>query len=104
MTKTLKADGFDDAVIGLGRRCGQLDLVVYDADKILEILMQRDGMSLEDAREFYEFNIVGAWMGKGTPVFVEPMTMNEINLYVDATEDDGYDDDEPVDGPAEEDD
>lgn len=87
MSKTLKADGFDEAVIGLGRRCGQLDLVVYDADKILEILMTRDGMTLEDAREHYEFNIVGAWMGKGTPIFVEPMTMQDIDNYVDSDED-----------------
>ena len=94
MTKTLKADGFDDAVLGLGRRCGQLDLVVYDADKILEILMQRDGMTLEDAREFYEFNIVGAWMGKGTPIFVEPMTMQDIDAYVDGDEEDYPDDDD----------
>jgi len=39
--------------------------------KVLEILMTRDGMSYEEAREFYEFNIVGAYVGPGTPVFVE---------------------------------
>jgi len=25
----LTADGFDDAIIGIGRRCGQLDIVAY---------------------------------------------------------------------------
>ena len=45
--------------------------MVYSVEKVLEILMTRDGMSYEDAREFYEFNIVGAYVGTGTPVFVE---------------------------------
>ena len=26
----LKADGFDKAIVGVGRRCGQPDLLVYD--------------------------------------------------------------------------
>lgn len=82
MSVVLKADGFDDAVIGIGRRCGQLDLIVYDSHKILEILVERDGMTMEDAREHFEFNIVGAWMGKGTPVFVEPMNMTEVESYI----------------------
>jgi hypothetical protein len=86
MAHALKADGLDDAVIGLGRRCGQMDLIVYDAEKILEILVQRDGMTYEEAREFYEFNIVGAWVGKGTPIFVEPMSMEEILVHIDGVE------------------
>jgi len=45
--------------------------MVYSVKKVLEILMTRDGMSHEEAREFYEFNIVGAYVGPGTPVFVE---------------------------------
>jgi hypothetical protein len=34
--------------------------------------MQQDGMSAEDAREFIEFNIEGAYMGLHTPVLVWP--------------------------------
>jgi hypothetical protein len=67
----LKADGLDDAVIGIGYRCGQPDLLVYDVDKVLDILVERDGMSYEEAREFFDFNIGGAWMGEGTPVWLE---------------------------------
>ena len=66
----LEADGLEDALIGTGWQFIQ-ELMVYSVKKVLEILMTRDGMSYEDAREFYEFNIVGAYVGPGTPVFVE---------------------------------
>ena len=66
----LEADGLEDALIGTGRQFTQ-ELMVYSVKKVLEILMTRDGMSYEEAREFFEFNIVGAYVGPGTPVFVE---------------------------------
>jgi len=65
----LKADGFDDAILGLGRRCSQPDLLVYDVDKCVDILME-DGMTQEDAMEYFEFHVVGAWMCEGTPIFL----------------------------------
>tara|TARA_R110000744_G_scaffold161915_2_gene278533 strand:- start:196 stop:423 length:228 start_codon:yes stop_codon:yes gene_type:complete len=65
----LKADGFDGAILGLGRRCGQPDLLVYDADKCVAILM-KDGMTGEEAMEYFEYNVVGSWMGEGTPIFL----------------------------------
>jgi hypothetical protein len=47
-TVPLMCDGFDDAVIGVAHRCGQMDLVVYDTTKIIKILVKQ-GMSREDA-------------------------------------------------------
>lgn len=34
----LTADGFDEAIIGVGQRCSQKDAVVYDADMMVKIL------------------------------------------------------------------
>lgn len=72
----LKIDGHDDAIIGpamVWTEDGTLrDVLVYDAEKIRETLMKRDGMSFEDAREFIEFNIEGAYMGPHTAVLVWP--------------------------------
>jgi hypothetical protein len=68
MAEPLQAEGYEDALIGTGWQFTQ-ELRVYSVKKVLEIL-QRD-MSYEDAREFYDFNIVGAYVGEGTPVFVE---------------------------------
>jgi hypothetical protein len=68
MSEPLQADGYEDALIGVGWQFTQ-ELRVYSVKKVLEILM-RD-MSYEEAREFFDFNMVGAYMGTGTPVFVE---------------------------------
>ncbi len=43
-------------------------VVAYDKEAILEILM-RD-MSEEEAIEYFDFNIIGAYVGDKTPVFV----------------------------------
>ena len=42
--------------------------VVYSVDKIIGILSEE--MSEEEAREFYEYNILGAYMGDMTPIYV----------------------------------
>lgn len=69
MSDTLKADGFDEAIVGIGRQFNK-NLVIYDEDKCIEILMERDGMSEEEAIEFFEFNVVGAYVGEYTPIYV----------------------------------
>jgi len=74
----LTADGFDDALIGVGERCGCPDLAVYDANKCLEILVE-SGMDSEEALEYFEFNTLGAWVGDSTPIFVWKKTISEIN-------------------------
>lgn len=68
--QTLLVEGFDDAIVGYALRCGQPVLAVYDQRKCIEILMQRDGMTREDAEEFFDFNVVGAWVGDRTPLFL----------------------------------
>lgn len=65
----LLADGFDGAVLGYGRQFNK-DLVVYDYERCVEILMERDGMTEEEADEYMEFNVIGAYMGEFTPVFL----------------------------------
>ncbi len=61
------ANGFDDAAVGVVERCGQPPIVVYDYAKCAEILHKRDGMTMEDACEYLDFNCVGAWVGPETP-------------------------------------
>jgi hypothetical protein len=45
--------------------------VAYNKNKIIEILMTRDKMSETDAKEYFDFNIVGAYVGEHTPTFIE---------------------------------
>ncbi len=61
--EALLADGFEDALIGYTERFGEEAVALYDRAKIIEIMMKRDGMSEEDAEEFFSFNIVGAGGG-----------------------------------------
>lgn len=70
----IKYDGYDEAIIGpayIWRGNQQVEVLVYDAEKIREILM-KDGCSAEEAREFIEFNIEGGYLGIETPVLVWP--------------------------------
>jgi hypothetical protein len=69
----LTADGFDDALVGIvegwhpnGER---FTLALYNREKIIEILMERDGLSWDEAYEHFEFNIAGSYVGSGTPCF-----------------------------------
>ena len=76
MDETLFADGFDEAIMGMaGER------VVYDMEKILAILVTKHNMNYEEAIEYYEFNIAGAYMGEGTPLYFKEMTKEEIDEY-----------------------
>ena len=47
----LKADGYDEAILGITRRCGKQDIIAYDVAKILDILVTRDGMTDEELQQ-----------------------------------------------------
>lgn len=68
----LTADGFDKAIVGVVRRMDTM-AVCYDKNKVIEILME--DMSYEDAIEYFEYNIAGAWVGESTPFFLETMDL-----------------------------
>jgi hypothetical protein len=68
--EALLCDGFDEAIIGMAERINLGPVVAYDVDKMLEIMVKRDGMSYEEAMEYFDYNILGAWMGENTPVFI----------------------------------
>ena len=63
----LRADGFNQAIIGNEYNTNR---VVYSIERMLQILIDRDGMSMEEAMEYFSFNIGGAYVGEMTPVYV----------------------------------
>lgn len=65
----LVADGFDEAIIGVDEENGK---IVYDIDQIITILM-RDDMSIDEAYDFYYYNIVGSYVGENTPIFIRTL-------------------------------
>ena len=64
---TLLADGFEDALIGVGTQYDQ-SVAVYDYEKCVKVLMTN--MSEEEAREYMDFNVCDAYVGAGMPVFI----------------------------------
>ncbi len=68
--KAYFADGFDNALVGLGYRCGKPALAVYSVQKCIALLQERDGMSYDEALEYLEFNSIGAWVGEMTPIWM----------------------------------
>ena len=62
----LKADGFDDAIIGVDEDSGRL---IYSVSKCLTIL-QKD-MNEEDATEYFYFNVSGSYVGEKTPIWCD---------------------------------
>ncbi len=76
MTEPLAADGLEQALIGLGTQ-GDRVLLVYDLAAVRRVLVAQ-GCPEEEVDEYISFNILGAWVGPGTPVFVERMTMQEV--------------------------
>jgi fucose permease len=76
----LLVDGFEDAFLGVGMRCGQPDIAVYDWHICVQVLMDRDGMTEEEAEEWMSFNVVGAWVGEMTPIFVMATHICDLDL------------------------
>lgn len=64
----LFADGYDDAVIGVTYIRGAA-VVVYDEELVIKALVD-GGMDYAGAREFFDFNVSGAYVGDQTPIFV----------------------------------
>jgi len=69
----LYADGFEDALIGYVTQFHKV-LAVYDREKCLRILIQRDKMTQDEAEEFFSYNVEGAFVGEYTPCIFTRLT------------------------------
>ena len=71
--EALLADNLDNALIGVYRPRWEetaLPVAVYSVCKIIDEFV-KDGMDEEEALEFYDYNIVGAYMGEFTPIYID---------------------------------
>ena len=67
----LTADGFDAALVGC--TYGANVVAVYDIQRMIEVLVN-EGMDHDDAVEFLEYNVVSAYLGEKTPLYVNFVT------------------------------
>ena len=54
------ADGYDDCIIGFSNE----NRIVYSVDKMVKTLINRDGMTHDEALEYIDFNTFGATQDK----------------------------------------
>ena len=76
--KALYPTDLKEAIIGFVERFGMEPLILLDKSKCINIFIDRDGMSYSEALEFFDFNVIGAWMGEGTPCFATLSTSELI--------------------------
>ena len=70
MEELMKADGLDEAIIGVGQQFDKPDRLIYDYDKCVDIIIKEQNCKYIDAIEYMEFNVVNAYVGDFTPVFM----------------------------------
>ena len=68
---TLYADGFEKAFLGHISIFNKT-IACYDINKCIEILIEDNNMSQEEAVEYLDFNVLGAYVGEHTPAFLYP--------------------------------
>ena len=53
-------DGFEDALIGYECTLNDPVRAIYDVDKCIKILINRDGMTDKEAWEYFEYNTINS--------------------------------------------
>lgn len=84
--KALMLDGHDNAIIGLSCVHGHNPIVIYDPKIIVGNLVDQ-GMTEDEAEEFYCFNIECMYAGLGTPAMLIRVPDEEESDGTDLEED-----------------
>ena len=75
--RLVKANGLEDAIIGVGSRMNMPDVLIYSYNKCVKIFMEKEGWTHEEAVEWMDYNVVGAWVGETTPIFVHEIPSDQ---------------------------
>lgn len=75
--RLVKANGLEDAIIGVGSRINMPDVLIYSYNKCVKIFMEKEGWTHEEAIEWMDYNVVGSWVGETTPIFVHEIPSDQ---------------------------
>ena len=65
-------DGLESAIVGIVEDFGSPGRkMLYSKQRILNILQERDLMTMGEAEEFYDYNILGLYAGEQNAVFLD---------------------------------
>ena len=59
--------------------------MVYDKAKIISKLIEDDQMNPEEAEEYFNYNILGSYVGEATPIFTDILKTKPITAAARAT-------------------
>jgi hypothetical protein len=76
----LIADGFDDALIGYVEIFDSPKIALYDSAKCIQILIETLGITEEVAKEHFQINVQGSYVGDYTPAFATILKEDKINV------------------------
>jgi len=65
----LFADGLEKAFIGIGYQFNT-PIAIYSKKKAIQYFMEQ-GMDEEQAHEYFDYNVIGSYVGEQTPIFLE---------------------------------
>jgi hypothetical protein len=66
----IKYDDLDDAIVGITDDVVSSEKrYIYDYDKCVEVFMTK-GLTEEESIEWIQFNIIGGYLGKKTPIIM----------------------------------
>lgn len=78
--EAIEFNGIEGALIGWVERFGLEPILIYDYDKTIRCLMD-EGMTEEEAVEWYGYNTIGTWAGDGTPCFLHRFDTEEVQSW-----------------------
>jgi hypothetical protein len=63
------ADGLEEAFMGIGYQ-NYSPIAIYSKSKAIQCFIDQ-GMDEEQAYEYFDYNVAGAYVGGATPIFLE---------------------------------
>jgi hypothetical protein len=58
---------YDKCIVGMAYDGSK---VIYDTLLVVQSLMEDQGMTDEEALDWFEYNMLGSYVGEGTPIFM----------------------------------
>lgn len=83
--KTKFINSFDNCLLGITDEWRNFPVVIYSKSKMIDEMISM-GYTFDDAVEYLEYNVWGAYQGEGTPIFCNDLngvTRKKINEILD---------------------
>lgn len=63
-------DGLDEAIIGVSQQFTKSLVITYSYLKCIDVLVEKEDMTPDEAIEYLDFNTISMWVGEKTPAFL----------------------------------